>query len=62
MTVIPLATPLTVEAAWQRYVDLVRANNDDPALYVRVEHQMAIARAWREWRDLFLVMDERKTA
>lgn len=59
MTVIPLATPLTVDAAWQRYVELVRAVTDAPDLRINHEHQIAIVRAWAMWRDLFMAMDGR---
>ena len=57
MNVVALPTTLTVEAAWARYVELVRQTDADAELRVRVEHQMAIARAWAQWRDLFLAMD-----
>lgn len=57
MTVIPLATPLTVGAAWERYVELVRAAKREPALMINLDHQIATVRAWKVWRDLFLTMD-----
>lgn len=52
MTVIPLATPLTVDAAWERYVELERAAEINPALLIDLEHQQATVRAWKAWRDL----------
>lgn len=42
-----------VDAAWQRYIDLV-AERADKNLWADLAHNQRIALAWDEWRDLFL--------
>lgn len=53
-----LPTRITVEAAWERYTELVAAANADKALWESLEHCQAMSRAHRLWQDLFLAMDK----
>lgn len=55
--VATLPVRANVDAAFERYCALVIEADADPALRVSIEHNVAIARAWREWRDLFLTWD-----
>lgn len=48
-----------VDAAYARYVELEKLSDADPALRLSLDHNIARARAWREWRDLFLAWDRR---
>ena len=41
-------------AAFDHYASLVRRMDAEPALRIDLAHNMAIARAWEAWRDLFL--------
>ncbi len=59
MNVIALPTRASAEQAWDRYVALVRKPETDRALLTDVDHNIAVARAWAEWRDLFLALDGR---
>ena len=55
--VATLPTRITADAAFERYADLIRQVERDPALRTDLEHNIAIARAWEAWRDLFLALD-----
>lgn len=59
MNVVALPTRASAEQAWERYVALVRRVETDRTLLTDVEHNVAVARAWAEWRDLFLALDGR---
>ena len=52
-----LPTPVNAEAAWERYAALARAWADDPATRLNLSANQNLARAWAEWRDLFLALD-----
>lgn len=52
-----IPTAANAEAAWERYAALVCARTNDRALMVDLAHSIATARAWAEWRDLFLALD-----
>lgn len=54
-----LPTRNAVDAAFDVYCALVQEQRDEPALLVDVDHNIKIARAWAEWRDLFLAWDRR---
>jgi hypothetical protein len=50
--VLPFKSPLSVDDAWQRYVDLVNERHDKN-LWTDVEHNQRLARAWEAWATLF---------
>jgi hypothetical protein len=54
-----LPTRSAVDHAFARYTGLVRQCETDPPLRADLDHNIAIARAWAEWRDLFLAWDRR---
>jgi len=43
--------------AWEVYRALAQASIDRPELMVDPDHSMALARAWKRWRDLFVMGD-----
>ena len=55
--VVTLPTEPAVVRAWEAYFRLAQQETDNHTLRLRVEHQMAVARAWRDWRALFLAWD-----
>lgn len=57
--VVALPTRGTLESAWDCYAEMVRLSQTDPSLALNLEHQIATARAWAAWRDLFLASDRR---
>lgn len=59
MSLAVLPSRLSVNAAWDRYAALVREQADDPTLAISLRHQIAVVRAWKEWRDAFLAMENR---
>jgi hypothetical protein len=54
-----LPTRNAVDAAFVRYAELVQQCEADTLLRINLDHNIAIARAWAEWRDLFLAWDRR---
>lgn len=43
--------PLSVDTAWERYVALVRRQDDEPGLRTNFNHQREIARAHKRFCD-----------
>lgn len=49
-----LPTSVVVDRAWARYLAYVAAITADERLRADLPHNQAMARAWGEWRDLYL--------
>ncbi|MDR7257811.1 hypothetical protein J2X47_001991 [Sphingomonas sp. BE270] len=54
-----LPVPGNAEAAWERYAALARDWAESGDIRVDLEANKRLARAWQEWRDLFLALDNR---
>lgn len=57
--VATLPTRNAVDKAFDRYAALVREQNVNRELLTDIDHNIKIARAWSNWRDLFLAWDRR---
>jgi hypothetical protein len=51
--ILHLNRPRTVDAAWQRYCDLAQERADQN-FWADLDHNQRIARAFDEWRELYL--------
>jgi len=47
------------EAAWDRYTALAIAWAENDRVRTDLEANKSLARAWEEWRDVFLALDKR---
>ena len=52
--VIPLASAQRINAAWDAYCALVIEQRENDRLRTDLEHNQRIARAWEQWRRLYL--------
>lgn len=55
--VVQLAPERAVDAAWKLYAGMARQLRDDPKVLDDRDFHVRLARAYRDWRDLFLAQE-----